>query len=73
MQLSREALKEANPLRIHLNDGEARREPMEVSAWVLRKEKFLFIKTFLFLTTTCLNQFLQNSSIVIVFFPRCLP
>ena len=48
MQLSREALKEANPLRIHLNDGEARREPMEVRAWVLEKEKFLFIKTFLF-------------------------
>jgi hypothetical protein len=39
MQLSREALKEANPLRIHLNDGEARREPMEVSVWVFEKRK----------------------------------
>ena len=49
MQLSREALKEANPLRIHLNDGEARREPMEVNAWALRKEKnFCLIKLFFF-------------------------
>ena len=48
MQLSREALKEANPLRIHLNDGEARREPMEVSAWVLRKENFCLLKLFFF-------------------------
>jgi hypothetical protein len=30
MQLSREACKEAHPLKIHLHDGEARREPMEV-------------------------------------------
>ena len=49
MQLSREALKEANPLRIHLNDGEVRREPMEVSAWVLRKEIFFcLLKLFFF-------------------------
>ena len=47
MQLSREALIEVNPLRIHLNDGEARREPMEVK-FELRIEIFLFIKTFLF-------------------------
>ena len=49
MQLSREALKEANPLRIHLNDGEARREPMEVSAWVFEKRKiFCLLKLFFF-------------------------
>ena len=41
MQHSREARKEANPLKIHLHDGEARREPMEVRAWAfLSKENF---------------------------------
>ena len=48
MQLSREACEEAHPLRIHLHDGEARREPMEVRAWVLREEKFRYSKLFFF-------------------------
>jgi hypothetical protein len=47
-QLSREACKEAHPLRIHLHDGEARREPMEVRAWVFERRKISLFKTFLF-------------------------
>ena len=45
MQHSREARKEANPLKIHLHGGEARRDPMEVRAWALSsKENFLLLK-----------------------------